>query len=158
MVITRLLDTAGRAMEVDRDGARRLLARATALLADSPTRARPPAVTRGGLAPWQMRRVAMQIDAKLDGPLHVAELAETVRLSAYHFGRAFKVSFGQSPYAYVLRKRMERAQELMLTTDQPLAQIAIACGLADQAHLSRLFRQIMGESPNAWRRQHSTGA
>jgi AraC-like DNA-binding protein len=73
-------------------------------------------------------------------------------LSASYFSRAFRSDFGESPYAYILRRRIERAQEMMLRTDEPLASIAIACGLADQCHLTRLFHRIVGVSPACWRR------
>jgi AraC-like DNA-binding protein len=66
--------------------------------------------------------------------------------------RAFKESFGCAPHAFLIRRRMERAQGLMLTTDEALGQIALACGLADQSHLTRLFQKWVGESPAAWRR------
>ncbi|MGH6858693.1 MAG: helix-turn-helix domain-containing protein [Phyllobacterium sp.] len=48
-------------------------------------------------------------------------------------------------------------QRLMLTSTEPLSQIALLCGLADQAHLSKLFRRMLGQSPSAWRRRNSTG-
>jgi AraC-like DNA-binding protein len=73
-------------------------------------------------------------------------------LSAGHFSRTFRNSFGCSPLQYVMRRRMERAQGLMLSTNIPLAQIALDCGLSDQAHFSRLFRRIVGECPREWRR------
>jgi AraC-like DNA-binding protein len=57
-----------------------------------------------------------------------------------------------SPHGYIIRRRVERAQGLMLSTARPLRDIAAECGLADQAHLTRLFRRIVGESPAAWRR------
>jgi transcriptional regulator GlxA family with amidase domain len=63
---------------------------------------------------------------------------------------------GDSPHGYVMRRRMERAQGLMLSTDASLAQIAADCGLADQAHFSKVFRRFAGESPAAWRRARAT--
>src|SRR5262249_1506686 len=81
------------------------------------------------------------------------DVARITQLSTSHFCRAFKTSFGETPRAYILRRRVERAQELMLTTKEPLSQIALACGLCDQAHFSRVFRRIVGETHNAWRRQ-----
>jgi transcriptional regulator GlxA family with amidase domain len=107
---------------------------------------------RGGLSGWQVRRLSLHIDKHLSEPLLCKELASLVNLSISHFIRAFKVSFGCSPHLYLIRRRLERAQGLMLTTDAPLGQIALDCGLADQAHLSRLFKQIVGDSPAAWRR------
>ena len=82
----------------------------------------------------------------------VDDLAALVELSSFHFCRAFRDSFGDSPHAYVTRRRIERAQGLMLTTDNSLSQVAMDCGLADQAHFNRLFRRFVGESPGAWRR------
>jgi hypothetical protein len=69
-----------------------------------------------------------------------------------HFCRAFRESFDESPHKYVMRRRIERAQGLMLQTNLSLAQIAIECGLADQAHLNKSFRRFVGECPGAWRR------
>jgi transcriptional regulator GlxA family with amidase domain len=107
---------------------------------------------RGGLAPWQKRRLATHIDANLDSDLRVDELARLARLSPSHFVRAFSCSFGYSPHRFIVRQRVARAQSLMLTTRAPLQQIALDCGLADQAHLSRIFQRFVGESPGSWRR------
>jgi AraC-like DNA-binding protein len=107
---------------------------------------------RGGLAPWQLRRVATYMDANLADSIRCEDLARVTRLSVSHFMRAFRESFGAPPHAYLMRRRMERAQGLMLTTDAALGQIALDCGLADQSHLTRLFRKLVGESPAAWRR------
>lgn len=111
---------------------------------------------RGGLASWQIRRVKTHIEANLDATIRVKELAELVRLSSFHFCRAFRDSFGDSPHGYVMRRRVERAQGLMLTTNASLAQIAADCGLADQAHFNKLFRRFVGESPGMWRRARAT--
>jgi AraC-like DNA-binding protein len=105
-----------------------------------------------GLAPWQRARITSYVDANLAKRLSTAELAALVRLSTSHFRRAFKASLGCSPHEYVIQCRIARAKTLMLETGISLAQIALECGLADQAHLSRLFRRRVGISPSAWRR------
>jgi AraC-like DNA-binding protein len=113
---------------------------------------------RRGLAPWQKRKVDRYLRDKLEHSIGLNELASEARLSVSHFFRAFKKSFVDTPNAYVLRLRLELAQKLMLTTDDPLSQIALSCGLADQAHLSKLFRRTIHDTPNAWRRRNLTDA
>jgi AraC-like DNA-binding protein len=107
---------------------------------------------RGGLAPWQVCRVEAFVDAHLAGGLRIDEAAAVARLSASYFSRAFKATFGVTFCAYALGKRIERAQRLLLTTDDPISSIALACGLADQSHLTRLFSRNVGLPPHAWRR------
>lgn len=120
---------------------------------DAPQR-RP---TRGGLAPWQIRNLLDYIASHFDAVITSRELALTARLSTFHFCRAFRDSFGTSPNVFVSRRRIELAQQLMLTTDASLATIAADCGLADQAHLNKMFRRIVGEAPGAWRRAQTSG-
>jgi AraC family transcriptional regulator len=154
------------AVEGQRESARRYIERADLFLRSEPRasadgeiaisnhrRAEP---IRGGLAPWQIRRVKTHIEANLDSTIRVKDLAELVKLSSFHFCRAFRDSFGDSPHGYVMRRRVERAQGLMLTTNASLGQIAADCGLADQAHFNRLFRRFVGESPGMWRRARAT--
>src|SRR5271156_2799527 len=109
-------------------------------------------IIRGGLAPWQARVLKTHIETHLDVALRTKELAKLVQLSSFHFCRVFRVSFGNSPHGYVTRRRVERAQGLILTTKLPLGQIAVDCGFADQAHFTKLFRRLTGESPGEWRR------
>ncbi|WP_339949279.1 AraC family transcriptional regulator [uncultured Albimonas sp.] len=108
---------------------------------------------RGGLAPWQERRVRRLVEAGIDGPLPVERLAAEASLGASQFARAFKESFGVAPHAWVLARRLDHACRLIAGTDEPLGRIAAQCGLADQAHLTRLFRSRLGTTPGAWRRQ-----
>jgi AraC family transcriptional regulator len=147
----------------ERESAEASLQRASAILRFSPSHAAskdaieepaklPIEPIRGGLAPWRIRRVTVHIETNLDSAVRTKDLAALVELSAFHFCRAFRDSFGDSPHAYVTRRRIERAQGLMLTTNNSLSQIAMDCGLADQAHFNRLFRRFVGESPGAWRR------
>lgn len=110
---------------------------------------------RGGLAPWQIRRVKSYVESNLDKTIRIQELADIARLSCFHFCRAFRASVHQSPHGYVTQRRVARASVLMLTTRASLCNIAVDCGLADQAHFTRLFRKVVGESPGAWRRQRA---
>jgi AraC family transcriptional regulator len=113
---------------------------------------------RGGLASWQIRTLTTYIDANLNASLSCEVLARLTKLSVSYFARAFKCTFGYPPHVFLLRRRMERAQGLMLKSNAPLSEIAIECGFADQSHMSRLFRQFTGESPAAWRRARAIGA
>jgi AraC family transcriptional regulator len=119
----------------------------THLLSDRKTR-----VLRGGLPAWQARRVSAHVEGNISARIHIKQLARLVGLSASHFCRAFKCSFGASPRDYVLRRRIEVAQALMLTTPDALSAIAVSCGMCDQPHFTRSFRRIVGESPSTWRR------
>src|SRR5262249_42449375 len=128
-IVIKLLDDADEAIYRDRDVARTCIARASALLRDD-TRREPASTTlvQGGLAPWQISRVKAHVETHLDSTLRMRDLAAIARLSAGHFSRSFTRSFGVAPFAYVAGRRLARAQELMLTTDEPLSQIALACG------------------------------
>ena len=107
---------------------------------------------RCGLAHSRAERAIEYIDANLGSTLRVDEIARFVGLSAGHFSRAFKVSRGLSPGAYISLMRVDRAKCMIRATRKPLCQIAGDCGFADQSHLSRSFRRWVGASPAAWRR------
>ena len=158
-VVVQLLNAAHEALAGDRREADQFIARATDLIrtevehretAGHSLSGRRPA--RSHLAPWQTRRAIEFVQANLAGTIRIEDLARVTRLSTSYFSKAFRSDFGESPYAYVVRHRIERAQEMMLLSDKPLASIAIACGLADQCHLTRLFGRIVGVSPANWRR------
>ncbi|TWB65963.1 AraC family transcriptional regulator [Nitrospirillum amazonense] len=107
---------------------------------------------KGGLTPWQLRQVMDHIERNLGGSITLKELSEVSRLSYSYFARAFKATTGETPRDFVVRKRVHRAQVLMLSTDDPLSSVACSCGFSDQAHFSRLFRRTVGETPLRWRR------
>lgn len=117
----------------------------------SPGRATPHDLPYEGLAPWQLRAVERRIEQTLGDRLRLQDLAAEARLSPRHFGRAFKRATGLSPHAFLTIRRLNRACRLMADTDASLAQIAGACGLSDQAHLTRLFRQHFQQTPSRWR-------
>lgn len=106
----------------------------------------------GGLAPTLRRLVAQRIEAGLHEQLTVGHMAAWACLSEHHFALAFRQSFGQTPHAWVLARRIERAKTLL--REQPtlsLDAIAQACGLASASHLVRRFRMQTGVSPGRWR-------
>jgi AraC family transcriptional regulator len=109
---------------------------------------------QGGLASWQARRTLAHIEANLASRLEIDALAHGVGLSRSHFSRVFKHTVGLSPMEYVAVRRLERAKAMISATREPLADVALVCGFADQAHLSRRFRDLMGMSPGRWRRSN----
>jgi len=101
---------------------------------------------------WKMRRLKQYIEDHLEEPILISDLARCAFLSTSYFCRVFKADTGESPHAFVMRVKIDRAQTLMLRTTLAMSQIALACGLADQSHLCRCFRQLTGTTPAAWRR------
>jgi len=170
MQVASLLAGARQSLEEDIDLARHYLEQLSALFEgdfgdDVPEELLLPQrlaagalLTKGGLASWQVRRVTTYIEQHLDTPLVTEELATVARLSTGHFCRAFKASMGETPHSYIIRQRLRRAQTLMLRTRDTLSQIACACGLTDQAHLTRLFRRVIGTTPMSWRRDWQCAA
>lgn len=111
-------------------------------------------IKQGGLAPYVVRRILDYIDSYLDQPLTLAELAAQVELSEYHFARQFKISMGQPPHQYVMAQRLQRAAQLLQQTQQPLAEISLACGFSSQSHFSQRFKAHFSVSPLAYRKAH----
>jgi AraC family transcriptional regulator len=107
---------------------------------------------RGGLAPWQVRRAIEMIRENLDGDIHLSDLARECGLSVSHFTHTFRKSFGMSPCRWLLERRIDRSKELLVTSDLPIADIAIRSGFSDQTAFTRAFGRIVGNSPGRWRR------
>lgn len=149
----QLLDLAVEVLSFDQVAAAAWIARASEILLPE-RRANATKKTGSGLAPWQVNKVIAYVNDKLDSTIRTDDCARIARLSTSQFSRAFKVSFKQTLVHYIIQRRTEHAQELMMRTDEPLCQIALNCGFADQSHLSRLFRRVVGVSPATWRRHH----
>ena len=106
----------------------------------------------GQLAGWQVKRVNRFIDENLTEPILLKDMSAVAQRSTAYFCRAFKRTFGRTPHAYLIDRRVKFAGDLMLRSGAPLSEIAQAAGFADQSHFCRHFRQVTGETPAAWRR------
>ena len=122
---------------------------------DDYPRVRPETTVKGGLSPWQIRRLTAWIDDNLSSTLRTTSLAALMGLSVSHFTRAFKCTMGVPPRVYVLQRRVKAACAAMLETDEALTRIAHAHGFCDQSHFTRAFQAQMGTGPQSWRRAAS---
>jgi AraC-like DNA-binding protein len=111
----------------------------------------PTPRSRGGLPPAAIRRIQEYVDTHLSENVDLAVLAGIAGLSVFHFAREFKRTAGVTPHYYLLKKRVERAKNLLSRSDLSLAEIALASGFSDQSHFTRRFRQILGATPREFR-------
>jgi AraC family transcriptional regulator len=149
------LETAKRELERDREAAKASLAAASSILQSEIERRSRKGARPGALAAWQIARVRAFIDENLHRTIHAKDLSAVAQRSTAHFSRSFKQVFGEPPHAYVVRRRLERACHLMITSSASLSEIALSVGFSDQAHLCKLFRQAFGQSPSSWRRDRT---
>ncbi len=158
--LVQLLENAKFGSERDRQEAENSIAKVSAIFAGassiSPKHSVGPSQA-GGLAPWQVLRLQGFIDGRIDQYMSVSELSQVVRLSSSHFARAFKRTFRETPHNYVLRRRVAHAKTLLNSTMTPLQVIALDCGFSDQAHLCKIFKRFVGETPASWRRYRQKG-
>ncbi len=117
------------------------------------SRLRDVHMSRGGMAPRKLRRAIEFINDNFDKEQTVAlaAVAEEVRMSYFHFSRAFKQSMGVSPNVYMIEQRIERAKKLLSETDLPIAEIALRVGFASQSHFTTAFRRLAWTTPKAFR-------
>ena len=113
--------------------------------------AQPAPQAHGGLSAGAMRRVREYMQAHLGESIDLSMLAGVAGLSVHHFARQFKQSIGVAPHHYLTQKRVERAQEMLAQTRLSLSEIAYATGFADQSHLARHFRHMLGTTPREFR-------
>jgi AraC family transcriptional regulator len=152
-----LLEAAKSEIEHDQEAAKTSLATASSiLLSEIERRSGAKGFGMGGLAGWQIARVRAFIDRNLHRTIHASDLGAVARRSTAHFSRSFKQAFGEPPHAYIVRRRLEKACHLMLTSSASLSEIALSVGFSDQAHLCKLFRRAFGQSPSKWRRERET--
>jgi AraC-like DNA-binding protein len=110
----------------------------------------------GGLAPWQEARAKALIATDLADQTPLTQVARECGLSPAYFARAFKISVGATPHGWLQACRVARAKDLLLTSRLSLAEVASACGFADQSHFTRIFRRLAHGTPGTWRRLRLT--
>ncbi|MBW4580794.1 MAG: helix-turn-helix domain-containing protein [Tildeniella nuda ZEHNDER 1965/U140] len=111
------------------------------------------AIYEGGLPERQLLQVLDYMNDRLDQPIKLADLAQLLGMSQFHFSHAFKQAIGTAPYQYLLQQRIERAKQLLKQTDRSIMDIAFLCGFNSHSHLSKQFRQGTGVTPTAYRSQ-----
>jgi AraC-like DNA-binding protein len=101
--------------------------------------------------PRHLLRAKDLADARYAEPLSVDDLAAAARLSRAHFSREFRATFGESPHAYLLTRRLERAAALLRMTDRSVADVCFSVGLRSVGSFTTSFTRTYGRSPTAYR-------
>ncbi|SFK73783.1 helix-turn-helix transcriptional regulator [Rhodanobacter glycinis] len=101
----------------------------------------------------RLRRVRDRIDRDYAQPLDLAALARGVHMSAGHLSRQFKRAFGESPYSYLMTRRIERAMALLRRGDLSVTDVCFTVGCASLGTFSTRFSELVGMSPSAYRRE-----
>lgn len=125
------------------------------LLRDHTTARVPESRPRETLAAFRLRRVVDFVDAHLSDRITLTQLARIGDASPFHFSRAFRNSLGETPYQYILRRRVERAKIILASSPRRLADIATACGFSDTRHLTKTFQRLTGVTPARFRERQA---
>jgi AraC family transcriptional regulator len=103
-----------------------------------------------GLPRWRLKRAIDYVESHLAEPISLAELALATGLTRMHFAAEFRAATGLRPHEFLLRRRIERSQEMLTATDMTLVNIALAVGFQTQSHYSSVFKRFVGQPPRAW--------
>ncbi|MET7324444.1 helix-turn-helix transcriptional regulator [Streptomyces sp. NPDC005549] len=107
----------------------------------------------------RLRRARDLMDREYAEPLDVPALARVALMSAGHFSRSFRAAYGETPYSYLMTRRIERAMALLRRGDLSVTEVCFAVGCTSLGSFSSRFTELVGESPSAYReRDHSAGA
>lgn len=109
------------------------------------------AIYQGGLSDRQLMQVLEYMNEQLERKIELADLAQLLGMSQFHFSHLFKQSIGMAPYQYLLQQRVERAKQLLKQTNRSIVDIALECGFNSHSHLSKQFRQLTGMTPRLYR-------
>ena len=127
------------------------LERAVEIVAAYLSAALAPVEVVGGLPPRRLQKVLEHVRENIEKDLSVAEMAQVVGMSQYYFSKLFKLSTGTTPHQYVMRQRVERAQEMLREGRTALVDIASQVGFETQSHFTSVFRRLVGITPKRYR-------
>ncbi|UDU83133.1 helix-turn-helix domain-containing protein [Pseudomonas sp. HN2-3] len=105
----------------------------------------------GCLSALQTKKAQLYMIQNMSSGVLISAVAQACHLSRSHFSRAFRNSTGCSPRDWIRRAKLLQAAKLLTYTDQAIAEVALACGFADQSHFTRAFAKTLGISPGKWR-------
>jgi AraC-like DNA-binding protein len=111
-----------------------------------------------GLAKWRLRRAIDYIEARLDASVSLVDIASAAGLTRMHFAAQFRAATGLRPHEYLLLRRIERAQEMLVEPDASLVDVALSVGFLNQSHFTSTFKRFVGQPPGAWRQARGYGA
>jgi AraC-like DNA-binding protein len=100
---------------------------------------------------WRLQRVIEYVHTHLAQPIRLPDMAKAAGLTPMHFARQFRAATGIRPHDYLLRRRVEKAQELLREPANTLVEVALNVGFQTQAHFTTVFKRFAGETPHRWR-------
>jgi AraC family transcriptional regulator len=107
---------------------------------------------KGGLSRHHMKLVMAYIDENLERDIRLQELAGLTALSQFHFARSFRETSGDTPYQYILQRRIQRAKHLLMKTNTSIADVAKVTGFSNSSQFARMFKKMVGQAPLSWRK------
>jgi AraC family transcriptional regulator len=108
----------------------------------------------GELSRWRLKRALDYVEARIAEPVSLADLASATGLTRMHFAAQFRAATGLRPHEYLLRRRIERAQEMLVRTGMSVVDVALSVGFQTQSHFTSVFKRFVGQPPHAWRQSH----
>lgn len=108
--------------------------------------------TRSALPKWRLKRVREYVETNIGGNVRLADMAASAGLSRMHFAAQFRLATGLRPHEYLLRRRIERAQEMLRDPRTALVEVALGVGFQTQSHFTTVFKRFAGITPHRWRR------
>ena len=103
------------------------------------------------LPQWRLRRAIEFIDANLSAPIGLADIARSTGLTRMYFAAQFRRTTGMRPHEYLVRRRIEHAQDLLRGNEGSVLEVAMRCGFRSQAHFTTVFKRFVGDTPHCWR-------
>jgi AraC family transcriptional regulator len=107
-----------------------------------------------GLPKWRLKRAMEYIETHLDDPVSLTDLATAAGLTRMHFAAQFRAATGLRPHEYLLRRRVERGQDMLSASKMTVVDIALSVGFQTQSHFTTVFKRFTGQPPHTWRRLH----